>query len=432
MIRQISRSLGPTEQALWLHDQAHPLHFVLTAQFRGDLDPVGLAQALDHLQARHPLLRVSIHTDLSGSPYFVEGSAPIPLQVLPRLHSQHWQQRVAQELTQPFDWAIAPLIRIVLLQSPGLSDLLMTCHHTIADGLSAVILLRELLTLMNQSPLPPAQPLPSALETLLPVQEPAYPVRVGQTVLARSLLWVKRLFQPARPPFHPLANLQLRVQSGSLPPAMTRALLRQCRQEQTTVHAALCAAFLLALAQQESHLHSLHCFSPVNLRPYLTASLAETCGLYIVPARTTHDLTAGQTFWNIARSLKFQMTGQLTMEKLQSACRQIQALTAARPDPHTLLEIFTDNLNSDLMVTNLGRLDLPQQAGSLSLEAVYGPAVLSGFRQERVVGLATLDDRLFFTIVCSKSAGDDGSDRWPEAAVQILERMLAPCQPEVR
>lgn len=74
------RRLGATEQALWLRDRAIPLHFILTAQVTGELQPTALTQALDRLQQRHPLLRVSIVLDRQHNPWFVEQPLPIPYQ----------------------------------------------------------------------------------------------------------------------------------------------------------------------------------------------------------------------------------------------------------------------------------------------------------------------------------------------------------------
>ena len=75
----ICRPLGAGEQIFWLHDQAHPLHFALTAQTKGQFTVHQLQQALNLIQQRHPLLRVRIALDEAEHPWFVEHSACIPL-----------------------------------------------------------------------------------------------------------------------------------------------------------------------------------------------------------------------------------------------------------------------------------------------------------------------------------------------------------------
>ncbi|MEH1855194.1 MAG: hypothetical protein V7L11_26800 [Nostoc sp.] len=55
-----------------------------------------------------------------------------------------------------------------------------------------------------------------------------------------------------------------------------------------------------------------------------------------------------------------------------------------------------------IAVSNLMRLTIAQQFGELELQAIYGPVVTTGVKNDRLVGVATLGDRLFFTLVCSE------------------------------
>ncbi|WP_041934059.1 hypothetical protein [Gloeothece verrucosa] len=54
------------------------------------------------------------------------------------------------------------------------------------------------------------------------------------------------------------------------------------------------------------------------------------------------------------------------------------------------------------MVSNLGRLNIPVQYGHLRLEAMYGPSIISHFKNNHLVGVITLGDQLFFNFVYSK------------------------------
>ncbi|MGH7999254.1 MAG: condensation domain-containing protein, partial [Brasilonema sp.] len=127
------RRLGVGEHLLWLYDQAALAHFTLTARVVGEFSPDQLQQALAQVQQRHPLLRVRIVLDTSRQPWFIEDTACIPLRVLQRQSEKHWEQIVEQELSCPFDWSQTPLVRVVLLHSSNVSELVVTCHHSIAD-----------------------------------------------------------------------------------------------------------------------------------------------------------------------------------------------------------------------------------------------------------------------------------------------------------
>jgi NRPS condensation-like uncharacterized protein len=63
--------------------------------------------------------------------------------VVERQSEQQWQQEVEYEIAHPFDWNQAPLIRMVLVHADDVSELIITCYHVLADGMSTVYLLRQ-------------------------------------------------------------------------------------------------------------------------------------------------------------------------------------------------------------------------------------------------------------------------------------------------
>lgn len=393
------RPLGATEQALWLRDRATPLHFVLTAQIQGNIQPIALIQALNCLQQRHPLLRASIALDSQHNPWFVEQQIPIPCRIVQRQGEQHWQDVVSRELQQPFVWSDAPLIRVVLLHSPQISELIVACHHAIADGLAGVNLIQELLLILSHTDeaMPP-RPVPSSLEILLPNYRSPHKLAI---LLAWGLLRLKQCIQKVKQKSEStVVSDSLQVEGTILPSETTAALIHRCREEGTTVHAAICTAvlFAIALEQKAAVEQTLKCFSPMNLRPYLQSNLEQDCGTYIAPGLTTHSIGAESLFWQTARSLKSELATQMESNYLLNLAQRHELLVSAKPDPKFVQQIFLKRCTSDAMVTNLGRLAIPQQFGHLSLQAIYGPVVRSGFAQERVLGIATLDNRLSFTL----------------------------------
>ncbi|NJM69853.1 MAG: hypothetical protein HC862_06300 [Scytonema sp. RU_4_4] len=142
----ICRPLGALEHIFWLHERVHPIHFALTARIKGRFTVDRLQQALNLVQQRHPLLRVCILLDEAERPWFVEDSTSIPLRVVQRQSEQCWQREVEQEIVTSFDWSKAPLVRVVLVHSDvELSELIVVCHHAIADGISGTYLIRDIL-----------------------------------------------------------------------------------------------------------------------------------------------------------------------------------------------------------------------------------------------------------------------------------------------
>jgi hypothetical protein len=67
------------------------------------------------------------------------------------------------------------------------------------------------------------------------------------------------------------------------------------------------------------------------------------------------------------------------------------------PEAQMVVQGMQQQYGYDLLVTNLGRVEIEQQLGTLQIAALYGPAVMAGVADERVVGVATLGDRLSLT-----------------------------------
>jgi NRPS condensation-like uncharacterized protein len=407
------RPLGSGERALWLYDRVAPVHFALTARIAGDLQVDPLKQALLRVQQRHPLLRVCIVLDECGQPWFMEGVDSIPLRVVQRQGEQHWQQEVERELAKPFVWAKAPLLRVVLLHSNDVSELIATCHHSIADGLSAAYLLRDIVQALcsrdRSQQLLPERP---SFEDMIPgmasitqgnsIHQNLHPVRE----MAREPKISKDEAKGAidNSDQNSNQNYRPRLISWSLSSEKTASLISCCRQEQTSVHAAISAAFLLAMAKEiDRNCPTLKCLSPINIRRYLSPAIAEDFGYYISSGLTSHVLTPDLSLWDLARSLKDQLNGQMSPEKIFEGVPRRQAFMSTNPSPSMMQEVFNQSYSYDLLVTNLGRLNVTQQFGKLELQAIYGPAVMTRIQSDRVLGVTTLGDQLFFTLTYSES-----------------------------
>lgn len=420
------RYLGSGEHSLWLYSQVAPAHFAMTARVVGKFSTDQLKQALAGVQQRHPLLRMRIVPDEFGQPFFIEDSASIPLRIVQRKKEQHWQYEVEQELAQPFNWSEAPLVRVVLVHSTDVSELIVTSHHSIGDGLSSAYLLRDIVQALGtpecEQQLLPKRPsfenlIPEVIKTTAPNPLTPFPplqtsperrgteedvppfrgdFRGGEGgVPTNSVLVYEVVSSPSRQP---------RLLSWSLSSQETTSLISRCRQEQTSVHAVICAAFMLAIATESEQLSTLKCLSPINIRRYLSPAIESDFGFYFWLGLTSHTLTANQSLWDIARSLKSQLNQQMLPDKIFEGIPAHQALMSTNPSPRLVYQGFVEQYNNDLLVSNLGRLNFPKQLGQLQLEAIYGPAVMGPtMEKQRVVGVATLGDKMCFTFTYPES-----------------------------
>lgn len=136
------------QQSLWLLDRmdpGQPTYNVLAAvRLHGSLDVDALSAALDDVVARHESLRTEFEFD---------GHEPVQV-VLPHLHidlpvhdvlAADLDARIQAEVERPFDLAVAPLLRMVLLKlGPTNHVAVLTVHHLVTDGWSSAILFTEL------------------------------------------------------------------------------------------------------------------------------------------------------------------------------------------------------------------------------------------------------------------------------------------------
>lgn len=412
----------------WLMDQASPSHFSLTAQITGGFSVEQLRQALDRLQQRHPLLQVGIGLDAQQRPCFFPDSTPIPLRVVQRRGEFHWSQEVEREMATPFSWAEAPLIRVVLVYSPEIAELIVTCHHAIADGMSVLFLIRDCLQAIATPHYPlPCLPESPPLEVLIPPKAPN-PLSL---LLFRTLIQLQGMGE--KPQARAVAQAKPycpRLLAGSLVPEATTSLIACCRKQNTSVHAAISAAFLLAIAQLQSSPASttLKCLSPIDLRRYLSPLLAEQCGLYIFVGLTAHTLDPNADLWEVARSLKQQLQHQATPNEIAAGIARRQTWMALSPKPRQVLQGFSERAGYDLMVTNLGRLPFDQRFEHLRLQAIYGPTVMSGVPNDRVVGVATVGDRLCYTLLYPESVMSTATAKalQNEATAQLHRAIAVP------
>jgi hypothetical protein len=152
----------------------------------------------------------------------------IPLRVVSTKNATSpWEREIERELATRFDASRAPLIRAVLLHRPDKSILIFSAHHSIGDGLSMAFASDVLQALSGET-----------LETLSPLASMEQLLRVPQTQPA------KRVLETSSGPAEGISAP--RVKGLRLSPELTSKLLGRSRQEETTLHGALCAALVLA------------------------------------------------------------------------------------------------------------------------------------------------------------------------------------------
>jgi len=417
--------------------QTMSANFALMARIRGDFSVEQLNGALERIRGRHPVLFQKMPKDGSSPVELNLDATPIfPLEVLKDCGETDWIEIASAELQRPFP-PDGPFARFTLLRLDGCSDLVASFHHWGCDGMSGVYVIRDILRLLGEpaAELPPA-PFPVDISTLIPkavTQKLQTRLRVWAAVAKlRMFLFLKHLRKPGQPEKavtprelsqEELAlRMQVCILPHSLSAAQTAALVARCRAERTSVHAAICVAWLTAFAQMLEGRQSWTrtASSPVNIRQRLTPPIGDTSGPYLAIVETEVNCAPGRDFWQVSREFKNRLNRDSDDARIFLKQLKISSIIAQFPRPESyeaIGRLFRGRMKYDFSITNLGQLDFPAQFGPLHIDAFYGPLVNSGER-ERTVGVSTLAGKMTLTLLFRRSRMD------PARAEQLMERAI--------
>jgi NRPS condensation-like uncharacterized protein len=328
------------------------------------------------------------------------------LTAIERQHEQKWLEIAEGELQQKFAGELEPLCRITLLQpfeKPGRNELIVTFHHAIADGISALHFVHELLSYYQQlvegSPISPMDSLPllPSLEQLLQkclseIGTADFTPAMPNPPLPSPTLLIEQTA--------PVVDRQTRLIPRELNQSLTSQIKSRCRDEQTTVHGALCAAMLLACVQQLSSQEPVlvSCSSSVNLRASCFPPVAsEHLGCFISNITTTHHAEPNANFWELARECHSNIN-QLVHDRVP----HYQASNAELLNKYQssfLVQLAEHNMGRNTMthVSNLGQWDLKPSYGSIRLESFYFATGLSLVGTCFWLGAMTINQKLCCT-----------------------------------
>ena len=374
------RVLGPSEHYFWLSNQTSPKHFVVAAQIGGFTKVASWQVAFTAVQQRHPLLQVCIAEDQVGAPYFRRLNEPgIPLRVVHGGVSENWEREVSRELATPLPLKGGPLVRVALMHEENRSTVIVSAHHSIADGLSLTFIVRDLLRALSGGSLEKLQ--------LTPSQEDLCEAPGADPVEVEPNPPTPRSVRPGRLPDR--SRSAPSVQSLRLSAEISGELRNRARQERTTVHGALVASVSLAGRQISSEWmeEPVRVISPVDNRKLL--GLNDECLLSIVFPITEHGPRDAQ-FWDVARGVTRDLAPARTKNGVAATFAAFGQLISSGPDAKAISQFELQMCANETMMSNLGVLPIERNYGDLILEAFWGPSVFVGIEGEQMIGAATL------------------------------------------
>ncbi len=429
-----TRALSPIERWYWIIDQLSTLNVSARVRISGELSTEALRNALRALQAQHPLLRLAIAQESSDTePRFIPTDNPIPLREVGLTQSDdaRWVREVdGHELAVSLDWRTGPLARAVVIRQPGqINDLVITVAHCIADGTTALALLRHWVRLAAEPPAPDVRvangPVPLPVEALIPARhreksgvlpgkDPAgedEPDTVGGVGRLEADLFV------------PFNNRRTRLLHRFLSSDELENLTLACKREGVTMHGVLAAAVACAVARDAGAPPPTHFAvgSPVTFRDELDQPVSEDeVGCYV---SAVHSVVRYQPdkLWSMARFINRDIAERRQDGEQYSVfgvlARQGPAGVA---DSEPFVRYIEEHGSFNFFVSNIGRFDFPSTQGAWRLSGaqfVGGISVVGYF----AVSVSTSHDQLScnFTYI-DEAISRERAERMADDSVETL------------
>ncbi|MHA4809433.1 condensation domain-containing protein [Flavitalea flava] len=389
-------------------DGSSTFHGVFAVKVRGTFTLVRLRTALARVQAKHSLLGAGIQEDDKGLPYFIFGKQtvpPIPVRIAGRHSDTDWMEETKSEWARPFDLNTGPLLRLVWLRGEETGELIMSFHHCLCDGGSASAILNDLLNLLDQPGLIIGQtPVFHSLADLIPspifnhkkdkLKAWANSAFLGLALSAASLfIGTKNKKRISREKDY-LLHWKLTEEESDV-------LFKRCKTSGITVNTILALVFLKAFQQVKGAGFHNKVMCPVDIRKFVPAVKKDTLFAFGLSITLSMDRRKPEKdFWEMASFLQEEGTKKMT--KL-NAYPVLMAMEYAHSSLKKLIRLLTyGKPGNDFMFSNMGRLDLPECCGNLTIETVYSPTVIGPFANPTTIIASTFRGRLDFSFVSNE------------------------------
>jgi amino acid adenylation domain-containing protein len=343
--------LSFAQQRLWFLDRLEPgssyYNIPSAVRLMGALDVTALERTLNEIVRRHEVLRTTF-AEAGGRPVQViapEWQVPLPvvdLSDLPEAERESEAQRLAAgEAQQPFDLAHGPLLRATLLKL-GTEEhtALFTVHHSVADGWSVGVLIREIATLYEAFSAGKPSPLP---ELSIQYADYAHWQRewLQGEMRDRQLAYWRRQLRGSPPVLElPTDHPRPAVQSSNgshmwfrLPQELSDAVKTLSRQEGVTVFMTLLAAFQTLLYRYTGQ-EDICVGTPIANRN--RAEIEGLVGFFVNTLVMRTDLSGQPSFREVLRRVREVALGAYAHQDLPFEVL-VEALQPQRDLSHTPL-----------------------------------------------------------------------------------------------
>jgi len=416
----------------------------MIARIIGDVSKADLKQALDKVRYMHPLIGSRIIFDDRNVAWLSIDAVPeTVLRIVSRTSETQWLDEIRHENMMPFEREKGPMIRFIHLYSPKVSELIVFANHSICDGMSLAILIRDILICYSE-PLKEAQVLyPPTMADHIPRGSLLSRLAKKAIIGYYNSQWKKRLHYLSQADYNELiafywGKYQSSIVLLQLGLDETFDLIARCRENGSTVGSALTAAFLAAYQDVIGPFPKKRRRITIayDLRRHLRECVGDVFCFFAWGTTFPFSYDGRKSFWKNAQDL--HVITQKKVDKLDASNTELfyfdpglidafnlapflQIVPEAFDRTEKLAALAQDTKNSAFSIsrkfmsiypsagiTNLGSLDFPVTYGNLRLDLMVFVPPASPFAP-LIIGGISVGGKLVFSLNYVEHMGGDGS-----------------------
>ena len=409
-------------------------HISLGLKLKGEISIEKLRKSVNMMMKTYPLFGVRIEWNRDIPYSTTEGAALVPIKIYKRKSDLTWLEALNNEHRIPIKPSVGPLTRIILVKESNISELFIFCHHSICDGRSLELALREiLLNLGDINRIPP-------LISKKPPQTPEiFPLDVSNGYFKSWFIgrlnnkWQKEKVLFDEEDLDNIyesfwKNSRYCVELVTLNKIETKRFVDICRTNDVTVNSALIVAFIKARWEAYTPYNGkVKIGTAVDTRNRLRIEIGDAVGLYAGGLIYKFKYIQDRSFWENVREyhkvVKKNLNdnnvfdviyNQFSLDPTLSDA-MLFAMIGNQVEPHQSrydkISVFAKSHNglvakylkkmssniTDIMSTNLGRLNIADETNGIKIErSFFTPS--SGLKLEIVLGVSTAGGRLTISL----------------------------------
>jgi hypothetical protein len=384
------RPLSCGEHFFHLYAQIYPVHFSLCAEIEGAIASDVLRLALNRVRERHPILKAHIVEDDEFGTAFHASDHPIELETIAVEEDADWRPAVERELKNPMGIEAKTLLRATALCAPETTVIILTFCHAIADGMSGVWVLHDLMRALAGEQLEACQfstPLEEKILGASPAPARGWPAHASEADPIAPILPEIRSTAPIVPD-----NLRTNIVTAEFSREETVRLLERCRANGTTLHGLICAVASRHVPVSDENIVRMVC--PIDLR-HPAGIENGVCGVFIGVSSVEVPIGGTTSIWHDARHIVRTIARSRSTEAVIDFMSRMSAEFPPTARSEKLRTFLSAGPQSSLVVSNLGVLPIAERYGPYVVKAVWGPAMLTNLPEDRqTLGVSTFGDQL--------------------------------------